>query len=325
MDSLDLMNNLPRGVGRWARYALAELEPIRRALSLEQQVLVAPDRANAVVGPGATYEHKFAVPPGSLITGFSGSSVQPEGCTVQLLDAGTGAQMFDKPVDLANATGQGYPGGIANGAGVVQQIKLPLALLARPRVVVEPGWLKLQIRNLAPLANDIQVCMWVVTPPAEGAPRNEWNALLDHEADLARRARRSGGVGGTGAPIVGPGGFVVGGTDPLDLPATPLSFDVTAAAPGTNILIPGTSGYRIAIYALDLQALDANTFQLLNGAKNLRGLISLAEGGGYMRQISGPKEPHWVLDDGASFAVTVSAAGRFAGDLQYRMLERWGS
>jgi hypothetical protein len=324
MDSLDLLGNWPQGPGRFHGYALAAMEPMRKALSLHPRLEVVPDKSNRSLGALATYEQKISVPAGTLVCACSGVSEQAEGFTVQVQDAGTGANFYPTPLQLGNAVGgAGYPLGIADGAGVVQHITQPLALLGRPRVVPAPGFLKVRVVNLSALPNLIQLVLHCVVPPDPGEPRNEWNDLLDSEAELAQRAIRTAG-GATQGTTSPSGVFTPGATDALDLPSTPVTFDITAAAAGNFVLVPGAPGYRIAIYELDLQAIDANQFQLLNGAKNLRGLIDLKDSTGYMRQTAGPKEPHWVLDDGAAFSVTVSGAGRFTGDIQYRMLEHWG-
>jgi hypothetical protein len=327
MDSLDIAYSHARGLGRFPGYVLGQMEPLRKALHYSERVEVVPDKANAVVGALATYEHRISVPPGAWLYGLSGSSEQAEGFTVQVFDAGSGAKLYSpSAVDYANATAQGAPARIVNGAGVSQTIVQRLALLGRPRVVCEPGALRVQVKNLSANTNRIRVCLHFAFPPEADQPgRNEWNALLEQEAALARLAIRAASAGGVTSPQGSGGGMVVAGSiDPLELPATPISFDVTSLAGATTVLVPGAAGYRIAIYAIDLQSIDPNTYTLLNGAKALRGAIVLEANGGYMRQISGAKNPHWVLDDGASFGIQAVGASRFTGDLQYRMLEHWG-
>lgn len=318
MDSIQLFQPAP---GRFHPLVLGQLEPLRQALGYSERVEVVPDRQNALVGSHATYEHRISVPPGSWLWAIAGSSEQPEGATIQVVDQGTGATLYSAPANMANVV-SGQPVPIPDGFGNFGLIRMPIAFLARPRVFVEPGWLRVRITNLAPLANRIQVALYFAAPPKEGEPRNAYNLLLEHECELAHRAIRAGATQGSGPGAPGVP-FIPGPTDPLDLPALPFEFDITAAAPGTYTLVPAAPGYRIAVYALDLQALDANEFTLMNRQKRLRGAIQLTGGGGYMRQIAEPRNPHWVLDEGAAFEVTVANAGRFTGDGQVRFLERW--
>jgi len=326
MDSLGLLANWPQTRGRYHAFALQEWEPIRKALSLHQRIEVVPDSSNALIGALTTYEQKISVPPGSLLCAIAGTFDDADGCTVQLVDAGANVNMWPAPVQLLNAVGGNgrYPLTVKNGAGTVQQIYQKLHILGRPHPIAAPGFLKLRVKSLASAPSAFQICLFLLTPPEPGEPVNEWNALLEQELTAWSRSARLGAAQGSAAAGGTGGSLVPGQTNPLELPATPVSFDITATGAATYTLVPGAPGYRIALYGLDIQAVNANTLALMNGTKPLRGLITLPDTGGYMRTVSGPSEPHWVLDDGASFIVSVGGAGRFTGDLQYRMLEHWG-
>ncbi len=325
----DVSNTLFRpalsSAGRFHPQAAAQLEPLRRALGYREVAETIPDKRNASIGANATYEHRISVPPGTWLWGISGSSSEADGCTVQVIDQGTGGTLFSAPAYIGNAV-SGEALSVLDGGGAAHSIRQAVAFLARPRVFVEPGWAKVRVVNLANAANLVQIALYFAVPPAPGDPRNEYNALLEQECDLARRAIRtsSGGAQGSGGTMTPGGIFIPGATDPLTLPATPFSFDLTAAGAETLTLMPAAPGYRIAVYALDLQAIDGNTLTLYNGTKPLRGAIKLAAGSGYMRQIADPKNPHWVLDEGAPLNIGTEIAGRFTGDGQVRFLEKWG-
>lgn len=311
---LDRAFNLFRGTGRYLEYALQSLDPISRAAGWTPRIEVVPDALHAELAADEFYEQRVSVPVGSRLWAlacFEAMLVHPESCEIQIWDLGTGRTIWPGLTFYSHITGQGNPLGIVNGAGAAQIISNPLHVLPTPYIVVEPGQLKVQIHSLNNAAKRTQLALYFAIPPAV-AEADAGNQTLAAEDALARGAKRER------ADLYRQAGAL----DPLDLPAQPMALDF--AAIGDNILVPGTEGYRIAIYALELQAAGAVTVTLKNGAKAVRGPLTFAGAGGWTREAAPPKEPHWVCDYGQPFIATLSAGVQVTGDLKYRMLDRWG-
>ena len=114
-----------------------------------------PDADNTAVVPKGKFEQKISLPVSSYVWGFSGYSSDAAGFRVQVIDVGTGTPFFDSRVYHKIVTGQDQT--IAGGA-------FPIAPLDKPRLVIEPGLLKIQIENLAAASNQIYFVIWTSEP-----------------------------------------------------------------------------------------------------------------------------------------------------------------
>jgi len=156
------------------------------------------------------------------------------------------------------------------------------------------------------------------TPAAR--PANPANLALLHEADLKRRAIRAskgssqaGADDGTGAD-----------------PASKTTHPIYATAAGRNVLLPGSQGYRIGIYAFSAFNTIQQTIRLLDDTRDLQGpLTDFPASAGLF--LPNDAEPYFVLDYGAPLVLELTAGteslttGAVAGFLKYRMLEKWGN
>jgi len=97
----------------------------------------------------------------AYIVAISGYSAQAAGCKFQLTDLGTGAALFSKPVQLASASG---------GSGSVSGVSNALWFLPKPRLVLPPSQLSIQVHNWATVANTVQIVLHLAQP-ASGRPR----------------------------------------------------------------------------------------------------------------------------------------------------------
>jgi hypothetical protein len=325
MDSLALLPQFVQGAGRYHGPALTALEPLRRALAYEDRREVIPDSPNQAVGANATYEHRVTVPAGAFLWAVAGWSEQPEGFRVQIVDAATGRGLLSQSAYFTSAAGgPGFPAGVTDCYGSPVAIAQPLYVLPKPRVIIEPGQLRVQVTNLSPLVNGLQLVLHFAAPLPPGAARNEWDGICQAEADLARRAIMGQVlVTPSGAPVA-PGQGMGDPSDPMLQPASNMPFNVAAA--GVNLIIPGAQGSRIAIHQLSLFNTAQQTIRLLDGDTDLMGpLIDMAAGGGYFLPYQ--EEPHFVLTDGRSFNIDLAGApvGAVTGFAKYRMLEKWGT
>lgn len=320
MDSLLLLPQFVQGLGRYHQPALVALAPLRRALGYANRREVIPDSPNKAVKPNSTYEQRVTVPTGAFLWAVAGQSEQAAGFRLQIVDTASGAGLLSQAAYFTHsAGGPGYPAGVKNSYGIAVQIRQPLYVLPKPRVLIEPGMLKVQVTNLSASINTIQVVLHFALPPGLGEPRNEWNAICEAEAALARRALR-------GQMVVTRGQAGSDASDPMNQPASNIPFNVSAA--GDNLIVPGTQGYRIAIHQFSMYNTAAQTIRLLDGDTDLQGpMINMGAGGGYFLPYQ--DEPHFVLTDGRSFILNLALAddpvGAVTGFVKYRMLEKWGN
>lgn len=326
MDRIERLANFPRGVGRFHGYAIEALSPLRQALGYEPHAEVVPDTSNTAVAGNSTYEARVSVPVGSRLLALSGSSGQAEGFRVQIIDASSNRGMLNRSALFGNVTGQGYPARVADCRGHAVHIVQRLAMLSKPRVVIEPGMLTVQVTNLSPNVNQLQLVLWFARP-VPGGGCNQWNEILDAETDLARRAQR-GQVVVTDAN----GQQTVVGTSSTDNPMQRPSKNVpfSCAVAGDNIVVPGAQGYRIGIHQLSMWSTAKQTIRLLDGAAGvdlIGAFTDFPAGGGDFLPYQA--EPHFILQDGHSFVINISAdsggdpTGAVNGFLKYRMFEHW--
>jgi hypothetical protein len=307
--------------GPYHARAIQALEPLRLAAGYEPRNEVIPDQSNQVLGARAAYDHRVTVPPGSYLWALSGSSEQPEGFTVQITDFATRSNLLSAPAKFENITGQGTFT-LRDAAGAQKSLWTPLHLLAAPRPLIEPGLLNVQLTNSSNNQNRVQLVLWILRPPAAGAGRNSWNAELEAEVELWRRARGRAAAGPAGPTVTTsePEALPVPQDPALKSPAKNQPFNVGAA--GDNVLIAGTPGYRIAVHQLTLWNTGQQHIRLLDRDIDLQGpLTDFPANTGYMLPYQ--DEPHFVLIDGNPLVANLSAGSALTGFIKYRLLKIW--
>ena len=142
------------------------------------------------------------------------------------------------------------------------------------------------------------------------------NAALAAEIGAYHRAIRGQKTTGTPGPA---GAAAMQLTEP-----THTAFSYTGA--GTHVVIQGAQGYRIAVYSgMIYQAGDAATVQILDGATDLMGPLTMFAGGTGLF-LPWADVPYFVLQPGNSLALALSAgAGTYAisGFFKTRALESY--
>jgi hypothetical protein len=114
-----------------------------------------PDADNTAVVAGGKWETQVSIPIGSYVWALAGYSGQAAGYRVAIRDDGTRTPFFARTYH-AGITGQGET--IAGQA-------FPFAILDKPRLVIEPGLLTVQIENLDTAnANGIQFVIFTAEP-----------------------------------------------------------------------------------------------------------------------------------------------------------------
>lgn len=136
--------------------AVEELQRVTRGTSYEPAAYPMPSPEKAQLPAKALAEIKLSVRPGVYVTGFSGSSSEPDGFDVQIVDDRHSDPFFQRPVSWKNATVQGN---LPTGA------PMRLFLLPAPRLVIEPGQLRIQLKNLSANPNTIQFVVFTAEPP----------------------------------------------------------------------------------------------------------------------------------------------------------------
>lgn len=137
----------------------------RRALESLAQFANHPDfelRAYVVPGPGndtlpvqGVITYRLSIPAGSHIVGMAAYSSQADGFTVNLVDQRYNAPFFQRAVKFSNAAG---PGSTAEGPSI------PFAAWPSPRLVIEPGEVAINLRNLAAAANTVELVLYTLEP-----------------------------------------------------------------------------------------------------------------------------------------------------------------
>ena len=314
------------------RRALIALEPLRKALGYEPRHEVIPNQQDAVIAKQGVYDHRVTVPAGTWLWGLAGTSQQPEGFSVHITDFATKTTLWSGPISYTNLTGQGSVT-LQDPTGANITIATPLNVLPKPRPIIEPGLLNVQITNLSAVnTNKVQLVLYLWIPPASDAPRNDWNAQLEDEVKLwGGLATAAAGNAPTGAapPLTQASLPNPSPRDPaLDAPAKNQPFNISAA--GDNVLIAGVPGYRIAVHQLSLWNVVAQNVRLLDGlgGTDLQGpLTDFGAGNGYFLPYQA--EPHFVLVDGHPLVANLAAGtagtqGAITGFAKYRLLKQWG-
>ena len=114
-----------------------------------------PDADNTAVVAKGKFESRVSVPVGSYVWAFSGYSSHADGFRVRVIDTGTGAGFWSAMVKDTLLSGQGQT--VAGAA-------YPLVPIERPRLVIEPGLLTVQVENLADAVNQIYFVIWTAEP-----------------------------------------------------------------------------------------------------------------------------------------------------------------
>jgi len=136
------------------RAALADLVRVSRSPGYEPGAYPLPPSANATMGSLARIDVRLSMPVGSYVLGFSGWCSDPAGFRVQIIDLRNNAPFFSTPVSWLNLCPQGN----------TQGISLPIHYLIRPRLVIEPGVLSVQLENLAAGANTVEFVVFTAEP-----------------------------------------------------------------------------------------------------------------------------------------------------------------
>lgn len=117
---------------------------------------VVPDRGNtAVIGAGK-FRAQVTVPVGTYLWGLGAYSASPDGFLCQITDLGTGTPLFNAPISWKAITGQ----------AAVSGITFPLFIFHRPRLVIEPGLLSVEVQNNSASSNEIQLVLLAAQPRA---------------------------------------------------------------------------------------------------------------------------------------------------------------
>jgi hypothetical protein len=134
--------------------ALDHLVRVTRAPGFSPAAYPLPPAANATLGARDRIDVRLSLPMGSYVLGFSGSWSDPAGFRVQIVDLRNNAPFFHQPVNAANLCPQGQ----------TQGIWLPVHYLPRPRLVIEPAILSVQIENLASGPNTVEFVVFTAEP-----------------------------------------------------------------------------------------------------------------------------------------------------------------
>lgn len=140
--------------GSYHRTALTELVRVTRAPGYSPGAYPMPPAANAQMSALARLDVRLSLPVGSYVLGFSGYCSDPAGFRVQIIDLRNNAPFFNIPVNWLNLCPQGSTAGIT----------LPLHYLVRPRLVIEPAVLSVQIENLAAGPNMVEFVVHTAEP-----------------------------------------------------------------------------------------------------------------------------------------------------------------
>lgn len=139
---------------RYHTQALAAVRGLTAAGGFYPNAYPMPDEPNQELPAGAPIEIKLSVPVGSWIWAFAATSSQAAGFEAQVVDLRQGAPLWGTPANWQNVSGQGTTAGIT----------FPLWILPAPRLVIEPGLLSVKMRNLATVANRVQLVAYVIEP-----------------------------------------------------------------------------------------------------------------------------------------------------------------
>lgn len=135
---------------QWAR-----LTATSRQMGMEGMAYVIPDSTAPILAPNGTLIAHVSLPNNSYVWGFSAYSQRPQGFDVLITDLTYDNAWWPFSIRWDNLSQQGStPEGIGT----------PLFLLSEPHLVIEPGNLDIQIRNLSSATNEVQLVMFVIQP-----------------------------------------------------------------------------------------------------------------------------------------------------------------
>jgi hypothetical protein len=124
-----------------------------RGIGLTPQMYLAPNPPGPV--PGNLFSQtQIELKPNSYVCGFEIQNQQPAGCQLQIVDLGTNTPFFSGPISSLSLVQSAPVAGIS-----FDPIWLP-----KPRLVLTPGQLQVQIRNLSANANTIEFILFVAEP-----------------------------------------------------------------------------------------------------------------------------------------------------------------
>ena len=139
---------------RYHTRALAALRALTAEGGFRPNAYPMPDEPNQTLPAGAPIEIKLSLPVGSWLWAFAATASDSAGFETQVIDLREGAPLWGTPADWRNVSGQGTTEGIT----------FPLWILPAPRLVIEPGLLSVKLRNLATVANTVQLVAFVIEP-----------------------------------------------------------------------------------------------------------------------------------------------------------------
>lgn len=154
IDGLSYQLMTPMLPNRYLPAVMGQLETIRKAGAYRSRWYVCPEDSRQVIAGYDTVEQQVRIVPGSWLYGlmFSqaappgsqepGAYVAPSNLTLKLSEGSTGIGFSDD-----------YVGALAFAGGAVQY-RWPGRpyLLSQPRLIVDPGFLNVEISNLLPTA-----------------------------------------------------------------------------------------------------------------------------------------------------------------------------
>lgn len=144
--------------GRASRYwsrTLERVAPLAGLADYEARAYVIPGPGNDTLAVNGAITYRLSIPAGSYIIGAAAYSSQAAGFTVNLIDQRHNAAYYQRAVKHANAAG---PGSTAEGPSI------PLSVWPAPRLVLEPGELKIDIKNQAAAANTVELVLYTLEP-----------------------------------------------------------------------------------------------------------------------------------------------------------------
>lgn len=183
-------------------HAIDALDLLRQAEGYKPRFACVPDESNISVPARKQFEGQLWIQPGSIIHSIACTSQQADGFRLQILDAATGERFFATPQrfdPLASDT-----------------FRNQRAILAQPRLVLEPGLFNVTVTNLSSSDNQIQVTIFYAIPPA--APLDAAGVQLAASLNQLRNAKNRGVFSGSGSSISS-SATSVGGNSSSGIPA----------------------------------------------------------------------------------------------------------
>lgn len=299
---------------------LLGLEALRQAEGYEQYLEVAPDTQHVGIAPGATWDHRLPVRPGSWLFGLSGSTANATGFTLQVTDLGTRSNLFSGSIKSKALFGASTVQ-VRDCTNTARNIFCPLHLLGVPRPILPAsadgsGVLNIQVTNLdASNTQNVQIVIWLYRPKPGAFTPNAWDRTLQDR--LAQWMTKHPTPNAVAADAMQ--------RRPIDPSMSKAAYNrpYSVAGTGPNVIIPGVPGKRIAVHELSVYNTTEQNLRFLNNVADLTGPVpDFAAGSFYF--LAYQEEPHWILDDGAPFQIDLSAisggsVGTINGFVKYRL------